>query len=297
MNVFYREDGRLRSGWRFLISIVVVFLANVSASVVANVTSSRRASEAIYRITLMLFLLLGFSVLLRTLDRVEEHPLAAMGLPARGWLGDSIRGFVLGLAMVSIAVLQIAIFLRLSLRLDVNRQTLALLIVELLVLPAAAMAEELVFRGYPFQRLVEGLGPLGAIAVLSALFGLLHFGNPNASIFSVFNTIAIGVVLALAYLRTRALWLPWGLHVGWNVTLGVFFGLPVSGLAEFASVVKGNAIGPRWLTGGVYGIEGGMLGTIPVLLGFWYVSRFIGQVPEPQATATHHSAITSIQPQ
>lgn len=297
MNVFYREDGRLRSGWRFLISVIVVFLANASASVVANVTSSRRASEAIYRITLMLFLLLGFSVLLRTLDRVEEHPLAAMGLPARGWLGDSIHGFVVGLAMVSIAALEIAIFLRLSLRLDLDRYTLAMLVVELLVLPAAAMAEELVFRGYPFQRLVEGLGPLGAIAVLSALFGVLHFGNPNASIFSVFNTIAIGVVLALAYLRTRALWLPWGLHVGWNVTLGVFFGLPVSGLAEFASVVKGNAVGPRWLTGGAYGIEGGMLGTISVLLGFWYVSRFVPQIPERYAGATHQSAITSIQPQ
>ena len=69
-----------------------------------------------------------------------------------------------------------------------------------------------------------------------------------------------GVLLAAAYLRSRALWLPWGIHLAWNAVLGVGFGLPVSGLTQFAVVVQGTAQGPEWLTGGGYGLEASVVG-------------------------------------
>ena len=106
----------------------------------------------------------------------------------------------------------------------------------MLLLLSGALLEEAMFRGYPFQRLVEAVGPVWAVVALSALFGAAHLGNPNASgvlSWAFLNTIAIGVLLALAYLRTRTLWLPFGIHFGWNFALGFVFGLPVSGMNTF----------------------------------------------------------------
>ena len=89
------------------------------------------------------------------------------------------------------------------------------------MLVAGSLAEELMFRGYPFQRLVEAIGAGGAIVVFSVLFGVVHLMNPGANPWGLLNTVVIGVVLSVAYLRTRALWLPWGIHFAWNATLGL----------------------------------------------------------------------------
>jgi hypothetical protein len=162
-----------------------------------------------------------------------------------------------------------------------NPHTLKLPPVVTLILLTGAMAEELMFRGYPFQRLVESIGKAGAIVALSALFGAVHLSNPHVSdnraveIFAFTNTLLVGVVFAIAYLRTRALWFPWGLHFSWNLTMGLIFGLPVSGLSEFSVLVHARVRGPAWLLGGGYGFEGGLLGTLVLLLGLAYVLVFV----------------------
>jgi hypothetical protein len=116
--------------------------------------------------------------------------------------------------------------------------------------------------------------------------------NPGATSIGLVNTVLIGVVLAIAYLRTRALWLPWGLHFGWNAALGLLFGLPVSGLRLFNVVDRTSVSGPRWLTGGSYGPEASVPGAIAVVVGLiavcvWPVTRIdergtsAAQVSEP----------------
>ena len=141
------------------------------------------------------------------------------------------------------------------------------------------MAEEVAFRGYPFQRLVEGIGPAGGIIVLSVFFGAIHLGNPHVSLWGFLNTIEIGAFFAMAYLRTRSLWMPWGIHFGWNLTLGMGFGLPVSGLNDFAVAVQGTAEGPLWLTGGSYGIEASLTGTVVILVAFFVLVRMTPSRP------------------
>jgi hypothetical protein len=79
--------------------------------------------------------------------------------------------------------------------------------------------------------------------------------------------VAIGVVLSAAYLRTRALWLPWGIHFAWNTVLGLLLGLPVSGLRLFNVVIHTSVTGPKWLTGGSYGIEASAPGAFAVVMG------------------------------
>jgi hypothetical protein len=102
---------------------------------------------------------------------------------------------------------------------------------------------------------------------------LVHLTNPGASFWGLLNTVVIGVVLSLAYLRTRALWLPWGFHFAWNATLGLVFGLPVSGIRLFNVVVHTAAFGPRWLTGAAYGLEASLPGVLVVLLALLIVAR------------------------
>jgi hypothetical protein len=107
------------------------------------------------------------------------------------------------------------------------------------------------------------------ILLLSLIFGLLHLGNPNTSMFAIANTVLAGVWLSVAYLKTRNLWFPTALHFTWNWMMGSFFGLPVSGLKTGAgsSFLLATSEAPVWLTGGDYGCEGGAAVTIVVLIG------------------------------
>ena len=157
------------------------------------------------------------------------------------------------------------------------------------VYPIAALHEELMFRGYPFQRLMESIGAWPAVIILSLLFAVPHLYNPNSTIFAAFNTAAVGSLLGAAYLLTRSLWLPWGIHWGWNLVLAVGYGLSVSGF-DTDGPVDGLAMGPEWLTGGAYGIEGGASGSIAIVVGFgvllWLVRRpgLIGASAPPPST-------------
>jgi len=261
-------DGRWRAIWRFTLAVIIYLLANRGAGWVARFASTPVMFEALYRPVLAALLLAGFTLLLFVFDRVRTRPLAAQGLDTVApWAREIFLGTLLGAALVSLAVGAIAGLGSLRLHASVNPATLRIALVELWILITAALAEEAAFRGYPFQRLAESLGESWAMALLSLLFGAIHLGNPHATLWGFLNTVLVGVLLALAYLRTRRLWLPWGIHFGWNAALGLVFGLPVSGLTEFAVLVQGEAQGPLWLTGGAYGIEASASGAVVIVLG------------------------------
>ncbi len=272
MNPWHGEDGRLRAGWRFVLGGMVAFVANFIAIGIAESASHgrMRVLELVYRPTTCLLLLAGFLLLTTTVDQAHEAPWRAMGLGRfPGWLRQAGLGIAIGVGLIVLAVICIVIAGEVrEVGFVLNRRTVVLAAVELFVLATAAMGEELVFRGYPFQRLLEGTRPVLAVAVMSALFAVAHGANPHASKLAMVNTFAIAVLLSVSYLRTRALWMPWGIHFAWNTALGLIFGLPVSGLKEFSVIIRTQARGPRWVTGGAYGIEGSVVGTIVILVGF-----------------------------
>jgi hypothetical protein len=139
--------------------------------------------------------------------------------------------------------------------------------------------EELLSRGYHLQNMAEGLGlPLG-VFLSSAIFGVAHLANPGASLLSTLGILAAGYFLAYGYLRTRQLWLPIGLHIGWNFFEGPIFGFPVSGI-ETARVFIHQATGPEAITGGAFGPEAGLilipaLGLGAVLIYYYTLNREI----------------------
>jgi membrane protease YdiL (CAAX protease family) len=139
-----------------------------------------------------------------------------------------------------------------------------------------ALGEELVFRGYIQTNLQEGAGLPVALMVSSLLFGLFHSLNPNVSRLGLVNIALAGVALGYGYAVTRNLWLPIAYHFCWNFVQGSILSLPVSG-ARYGGLLtvidRGTA---TWITGGAFGPEGGILGTLVLLSTFpvfWWWGR------------------------
>jgi CAAX protease family protein len=129
----------------------------------------------------------------------------------------------------------------------------------------AVLHEELVFRGYPYQ-LLRRWKPWFAILASSVVFAAVHAGNSDVTPLALLNIFIGGVVLALAYERHRRLWMPIGLHFGWNVLSGPILGYEVSGFPPRQSVLVTMVTGVPMVTGGGFGIEGSVVMTVVEVL-------------------------------
>jgi hypothetical protein len=168
-----------------------------------------------------------------------------------------------------------------GLRFTVSTREILFQVIQTLVFSAAlfiiaALAEEAFLRGYPLQTMTRA-GLFGAGAVITSVaFAAMHLGNPNFKLgIAALNLVIAGIWFAVAYWRTRSLWFPLGIHWAWNWALGSLFGLPVSGITEIAPhpLLRGIDLGPVWLTGGGYGVEGGIAGTVALILSTIFVWR------------------------
>ena len=155
------------------------------------------------------------------------------------------------------------------------------------LLAVAAAVEEAIFRGYPFQLLVAWIGPVLATILASILFSLAHAFNPHAGPLALVNIFLAGVMLSIAYLRTRSLWFATAVHLGWNWGMASLLALPVSGLDFFElPLYQAVTVGPDWITGGAFGPEGGVIGTVAKLLVLWAVWKMPGFDASPQVRAS-----------
>ena len=147
-----------------------------------------------------------------------------------------------------------------------------------------AVLEETLFRGILFRHLEDFGGTWLALALTSALFGLAHIFNPNATWFSSFAiAVEAGVMLGGAYMLTRSLWLPMGLHAAWNFTQGEIYDVPVSGIDQHG-LVQAKLSAPPILSGGTFGLEASVIAlVIATAFGVWMVIRAIrlGHVERP----------------
>jgi len=130
--------------------------------------------------------------------------------------------------------------------------------------------EELLFRGFGFQVLVRALGGWTTVVPVGVIFAALHAGNPNATWLGLANTAGFGILFGYAFLRSHDIWLPIGLHFGWNFTLPLF-GVNVSGLTmRLTGFTMRWSAGTLW-SGGEYGPEASILTSAVLLLLFPYL--------------------------
>jgi uncharacterized protein len=216
--------------------------------------------------TLLAAVLVG-ALLLRF---VEKRPFADLGFAAERKAAPAVGlGLLIGAAALAIACVVLLLAGALAFAEDAGTMRLwgASVVTSLIFLALPAAAEEALFRGYPFQKLVEGFGAPAATIAASLVFAIAHARNPAVNGFALFNIFLAGVVLSLAYLRTKSLWFATGVHLGWNWAMAGLLDLPVSGLELFdAPLYEPVDHGPSWLTGGAFGPEAGLAGVIGLVM-------------------------------
>jgi CAAX protease family protein len=295
MSMFTDNKGKLQPLWAAVFSLLLSALAFFISGNIAHEAAEQHPFrvEFIFRPLWALLLMGIFIWLLTVADHVEDHRIAAQGLPrVKGWLKQFVLGILLGGVVTTMAAVPIHFYGHFR---TVNLMALRLLpnlAAVMLALICGALAEELVFRGYPFQHLEKAIGAIPAVLIFAGLYGALHVLNPAPGPWGIANTFLIGVLLSVAYLRTRALWLPWGIHFGWNLFLGLLFGLPLSGFRNYNLLRYTVAYGPTWVTGGKYGVEASMTGTAAILVGILLISVLpFRKLPQPEVHVAAEPAL------
>jgi membrane protease YdiL (CAAX protease family) len=216
---------------------------------------------------LLFLLLVGFAgiswIATRSGSVRSVNALPARATARREWA----LGAVVGWAMVVVAVLPIVLTGDLHPNFWLAPAAFGHLLLEVAILLVLSLAQEAVYRGYLFARLIRAMGPTLATLAISAIAAAVSAIHPWAGPLSVFVTFLLSILFSMAYLRTRALWLPWGLHFAWSACIGVLFGLPVGGWSSFSSVVDTSTYGSTWITGGFYGPEGALFTVVVALAG------------------------------
>jgi putative cofactor-binding repeat protein len=146
---------------------------------------------------------------------------------------------------------------------------------------AAAVTEEILIRGIVFRLLEEKWGSVIALVASALLFGVLHLGNKNATLWSAFSiAIQAGILLAATYMFARNLWLPIFLHFAWNFTEGGIYGAALSGNTVEKSLLTSRISGNPLITGGAFGPENSVQATVLCLIagiGFLWLAKKKGQ--------------------
>ena len=312
--VFINSAGRLRSGWRLLIFILIFVILSIFFGAVTKKTFevavkfvpssglARYLENFTFRLIFLIVALLAGFICTRFL---EGLPWRALGLwfHAR-WARDFLLGSVIGIVSLALATAIATAGGGLSFTISPRAalvQVAQTLIFSALLFILAALAEEALFRGYPLQTLTRANLAWLAVFLTSVPFAAIHLRNPNvAAGFTFINTALAGVWLAVAYLRTRSLWFPLGVHWAWNWALGSLFGLPVSGINDLAPhpLLRGTDLGPAWLTGGSYGIEGGLACTITLIVSTIFILRtqLVSATPEMKTLTSQENPVQMAEP-
>ncbi|MFC6989971.1 CPBP family intramembrane glutamic endopeptidase [Haloplanus sp. GCM10025708] len=286
------DERRPRAFWRVALLVVLVLSLSVGVGVGVGVVGvvnrlhdavAAAARPALADVAVSVF---GMGVVAGSVVAavvvagrfVDNRRLSDLGVSLdRDWWVDFAFGLALGAALLTLVFLVelAAGWVRVTGTLRPRDGFLARFLGLTVVFLFVGVYEELLARGYVLTNAAEGLagyvGDRAAVAVAvclsSALFGLAHANNPNATLVSSLAVTLAGVMLALGYVLTGEIAIPVGLHVTWNLVQGGVYGFPVSGIGVDVTVVAVEQRGPAVLTGGQFGPEAGLLGVAAVCLG------------------------------
>ena len=201
---------------------------------------------------------LGVLVYRWVVRRTERRPVTEVA--RQGAVAAGARGVLIGLALFGAVMVNIAS----AAKYEINGLGSVTGAVTLFgVMTAAAVSEELLFRGILFRIIEERAGSWIALALSGLLFGLLHLANPDATLWgAIAIAIEAGGMLAAAYVATRKLWLPIGLHFGWNFAESGIFSTGISGAHTHQGLLDSTLSGPQLITGGDFGPEGSVYSVV-----------------------------------
>jgi membrane protease YdiL (CAAX protease family) len=201
----------------------------------------------------------------RRLSRIVEQRLAIPELDQRGMWSGLLRGMLVGSGLFVVLILVIAVFGGWQ---DVSWGSVGGFVATAGTTASVAVIEEVLFRGILFRIMEEHLGTVITLVASSLLFGLTHLVNVNATLWGTVSiALTGGTMTAAAYVATRSLWLPIGLHFAWNFTHSGIFGVALSGSDEPPhGLLHTTLSGPSPLTGGTFGPEASLIALLVCLV-------------------------------
>jgi uncharacterized protein len=284
--ILLNEQNKLRNGWWIAIFIALVALTRPLYSIIRGTLLDVGVPEIWLEPLSFSFILVITWVACRLRQQRLEHA---------GWKLDFrfLKLFQAGLlfSIVQISVIVAIIWLANGVSFEFNsNSTVNGLLTGFYIFLFAAMMEELLFRGFIFQRLVDGIGIWPAQLGLALLFAIGHWSNPDmegSTLLWASLDIGLAAILwGLAYLRTGSLALPIGMHLGWNWAQGNLFGFAVSGHGHEGLLQPVFTNSPEWLTGGSFGPEASVVAVVIELAAIGLLWRWKGfkqetVVPQP----------------
>lgn len=282
--IFFNDQGTIRSGWRaalflfafFLVSfsLIVISIALIRLLPVGESASGQLPIAVPAAISTGVALVFGW-LCGRLFEQLPYHSLGASF--TGGWFAHLMLGLAVGAVTFLFTIIAVVASGSMSFTLNAASAGSAIattLITTLIIFVVAAASEEALFRGYLLQTFARSDLRWFGIAMTSVLFALAHDQNPGSNPLALANTLLAGIWFAIAYFKTRDLWFPFGIHLAWNWLQGPVFGITVSGITGFAPdpLLRANDIGPAWLTGAGYGIEGGVACTLALVISIGIIS-------------------------
>lgn len=264
------DEPRLRAGWRLLIQTILMLVIAILVSLLASFLGPLIAGSLIFQQILNFIMITGSVYIARRW--LDKRSFASLGLQLNGQtLIDIFTGIGITLVQMGfIFVLMLALgwltFQGFAWQFDPINVVITSVLGTFIAFIFVGWNEELLSRGYHLQTIASGLNLFWGVVISSAVFGLLHLGNPNATWVSAAGIFFAGLYLAYGYIRTRRLWLSIGLHIGWNFFEGVVFGFPVSG-SDIYRLTRIEVQGPEIWTGGAFGPEAGLIVLPSLVLG------------------------------
>ena len=267
------DEPRLRAGWRLLLQTLLMILISLLVGILVpaffNGGVGGNAGFLISQIVELVVFTLSIYIARRFLDK---RSFASLGLAAnaRAFIdilaGIAVTFFMMGLIYLLEFAMGWLTFDAFAWQVEpvgaVFTSVLSFFVIFILV----GWNEELLSRGYHLQTIASGINTFWGVVISSAVFGIAHLGNPNATWASAAGIFLAGLFLAYGYLRTGQLWLSIGLHIGWNFFEGAVFGFPVSGL-DIYQLMRIRVQGPELWTGGAFGPEAGLIVVPGLILG------------------------------
>ncbi|MBQ7907088.1 MAG: CPBP family intramembrane metalloprotease [Clostridia bacterium] len=202
--------------------------------------------------------------------KFEKRPISSMGIRKEGAFFEYLIGVGIGTLMMGLTYL--IAYLTGSVDISVSEYISPIIILFFLGFVVQGASEEILVRGYLMISLARDTKVFVAILLSSLFFGLMHLGNPNFGVIGFINIILFGVFLGIYVFKRGSLWGACAIHTMWNFIQGNVFGVSVSGLGIMPSFFTTTVNeGKDLISGGAFGLEGGIASTCVLLLGILIV--------------------------
>lgn len=270
--IFFNTNKEIRSAWWVAIFFVVLSLFLFPIIILGDYYG--------FEITVwhQVAMIILASVLCQAVRRKPIYEL--IGRIAGSWFRELFIGLIIGALLMTIPALLLTLFG--VIRWQVNEISFPDFISGISVMMSVVIAEELLFRGFIFQRLIDAFGEWPAQLIIAGLFLLTHLNNPGMigiiKTLASINIFIASILFGITYIKTKSLGMPIGIHFLANVVQGTILGFGVSGEKEVSTFTPIVNEAPDWITGGMFGLEASAVGLFILVaitgsLYFWYPQK------------------------